>query len=123
MSDDIPIEDLIKKYVEIRTYVDGQEAELKRALEPYKTALGALNDALTQRFHTSGVSSVKVDNVTAYAVTVRQYRVMDPLAFTDWVMAGHIECVKISPIVSAMPDELPPGLALNRRTHINIRRA
>ena len=131
MINEIPVDAIISKYIELRDTKKAISERHKSELEPYDEALDALENELLRRMQEVGVDSFKSKEFgTAFKNSVISATCADREAFFRFVIGGE----KWSLLTSAVSKEAlkdfleendnvpPPGIDVRRVTKVQIRR-
>jgi hypothetical protein len=78
-------EDIIRKRIEIRDYIEKKQKDFEESLVPYNKAAQALEGEITRRMLEQGQESIKTDAGTAYRTTVLTTKIADRDLFLDFV--------------------------------------
>lgn len=123
--------DIIKKYIEIRDFLERDQATADARRKPYVDAMTALEGAMAQHMQDTGTDSVKADGIgTAFHKTNTHVRVADRAAFNEFVQKTG----DLSYFTNAVSKEMildyikaneapPPGVDFTRITEVQFRRA
>lgn len=125
------IDDLVKKYIEVRDFMKIKAEAFDAEMKPYSTALVAIEGALAMEMDRLGADSIKTEHGTPYRSTIMSPKVTDRDAFLDFVAAENafefftaaIAKEAVKTYMEEHGDALPPGVEVAYIKKINIRRA
>jgi len=93
---------LIKKYVELRSYIDGEKAALTKKMKPFAEAKDKLSAHLCATLLQNKLRNIGADAGTAFTSTKVDYKVADMAAYLQWLTENDAwESAKIEPIAAA----------------------
>lgn len=124
-------EQIISKHIEIREFIDHEEAALEARLRPYRDALVTLENGAALLAKKTGQTLLKSESGTAYPSTNSRVRVVDRSAFHRFVFATHADHFLTSHVVKEAVDtwqerhegRLPPGILKETYIKWHIRRS
>lgn len=129
-AQDLPVDELVDRYVRLRDKKTQLEAAHKKTLEPLNTAMDFLENMILQRLNEQGVESARTAAGTAYKHRVTSVTVADKQAFQNWLHeTGQWELADIRAAKTNVTeyrvthDDVPPGLNYKEVMTVGIRRA
>lgn len=123
--------DVVKKYLEIRDYLDRESKKEKERLAPYFEGLETLENLALQMLNESGDQNMKTEFGTAYKTTSMGARVIDREALFDYVLNTEgAEALLTAAVAKDAVKEFieknkspPPGVDITYVTKVNFRRS
>lgn len=123
--------DLIKYYVELRDYLEADEAANVQRRKPHQESMQLIENELQRRLIERGSDSTKTEFGTAFQKEVMSVRTADKGVFVDW--AVHHDLVRemdlrpaketVKTYMDEHNGEMPPGIDVTFIRKINIRRS
>jgi len=123
--------ELIKKYIELRDWLEADNKAVEERQKPYKDAMTAIEGAVQQHLIETGAESVKTEFGTAYKTTFTSVRMADRGAFIQFVSAQNdgwdyftnaVAKEKIREYVDTH-GAAPPGIDITSIAKTNFRRS
>jgi len=120
---------LIAKYIELRDKKKADETALKEQHQPLVEVMSAIENELHKRMMQDDTDTIRHKGVgTAYLAEEVSAKVEDREGFRNWIIEGQVwDAADLRPnktFVKQYLDshgESPPGIAVKRRNHVNIR--
>lgn len=146
------LEPIIKKFIQLRAYIDAEKEKLKSAMAEYEKSKTFLGNYLAATLTQSKLNGVSVQSGTAFTTRKVEYKVVDKVQFLKWLLSQNDpniwELVKLQPdaaeidawagqrfedycehvktggdqVVYKFEDFLPPGLNRNSTVFIKVRK-
>ncbi len=123
--------DLIGRYIQIRDHIDQMQKDFEVKLEPYKSAMQAIEGAVTEEINRLDGQAIRTDQGTAFRQEWTSIKVADREMWLDFVFDGRREGF----ITSAVPKDAvkehmdmnagsaPPGVDVTRGYKTVFRKA
>jgi hypothetical protein len=126
---DIPVDQLVDRYIKLRDKVERLKKQHKEELEPIQTAMVQVEKFLLGHLQTQGVDSMKTAFGTPYVQTFRSVSVGDKAEYLNWVReTGNWEALDVralkEPIIAYKEEhqDLPPGIKYSESKVLNVTR-
>lgn len=130
MDQPIDINKRIDQFVKLRDEIKRLEDEHKTKMSPYREALDGLNSTLLDHLNFVGGDSVKTASGTVYRTTKNTASIADKTAFWayvvacgDWDLIDYKANAKSAVEHADKNGSLPPGVNLNTRQEVGVRRS
>jgi hypothetical protein len=128
------IAELVKKRQMVRGWLDAQEKNFSDYCKPYREQIEGLDAQITAAMTEQGIRSLKTDTGTAILSTIVTPKVIDKIAFLDWVLAdwdnrGEMLQIgtplkeTITSYMDAHEGQLPPNIETTSMVRFSIRKA
>lgn len=124
----VKLDDVVRKYVELRRERDAMKKRHKEELEPLTEKMERIETAIMKFFQKTGQNSAKTDHGTPYIQKRVSATVADRDAFLAFVMENESlefleNRVNKTAVQQYMEDneEVPPGIKVSTQQVINIR--
>ena len=130
-SGGLTADQIVAKYLDIRQYVERQEAELKLRLQPYRDALVALEGAADKLLRATGQSALQCKGIgTAYYTSWVSITCGDREKFHDYVFAtqarhfltAHVSKEAVLQFMELHDGLLPPGISKDQGVKVVFRK-
>lgn len=122
--------DLIGQYIKLRSTVEAKTKEFEASLAPYKSAMVAIEGAVTNQINELDGQSIKTEQGTAYRSTTLAVKVADRELFMDFVFDGRLESFLTNHVGKEAVSEYiekhqcpPPGVDVTYVHKVNFRKA
>lgn len=122
--------DLIGQYIRLRAKVAQMTEEFDAKLAPYKNAMKILEATVGAQIEQLGGESIKTEQGTAYRSTVLAVKMVDRVAFLNFVFENRADSYLTSAVAKEPVKEYletnqtpPPGLEVTFVHNINFRKA
>jgi hypothetical protein len=129
-SQPVDINTRIEQYVLLRAVIKQKDDDHKKAMEPYRSALEALNSVLLNHLNTNGVDSAKGSAGTVYKTKKASATIADMDAFwTYCVGTGQFDLIDKKANVVAVADHIeqhkapPPGVNYSTVEVVGVRKS
>jgi hypothetical protein len=146
------LEPIIKKFIQLRAYIDAEREKLKIAMAEYEKGKTFLGNYLAATLTQSRLNGVAAPSGTAFTTSKVEYKVVDKSAFLRWLLSQNDpniwELVKLQPdakeidawagrrfddyceyvktagdqVIYRFEDFLPPGLNRTSTVFIKVRK-
>ena len=123
--------EMIKKYLEIKDYIEREQKAFDEKTEPYTKAMSTIANHLLEVLNTQGGQSIKTDFGTAYKATSMAAKVVDREEFYNFVfdhrahnyLTAAVSKDAVKEFMEINNGLLPPGIEISNFTKVNIRRS
>jgi hypothetical protein len=146
------LEPIIKKFIQLRAFIDAEKEKLKNAMVEYEKNKVFLGNYLAATLVQSKLSGVAAPSGTAFTSSKVEYKVVDTAAFLGWILSQNDpniwELVKLQPdakeidawaarrfedykeyvltggdkVIYKFEDFIPPGLNRSSTVFIKVRK-
>lgn len=123
--------DLVRKYLELRAYVEAATASFEESLKPYKAGLETIEGAIHKHLDDNGLDNIKTPDGTAFKKSGTRVRVKDRQVFFDFVktqpngldmLAGNLVKEEVLKYVKEH-ETPPPGIDYVTYIGVQVRKA
>jgi hypothetical protein len=129
----MPPDALIKRSLELKAYVEGENKRFTAHMKPANDERAAIANELLARMNQQGLTNVKTEYGTAYLSTLLNQKVFDRDAFLKECLENWTNFGGAMVLVSAQQDSVkeymeshegnpPPGITVSWFTRLNIRK-
>lgn len=122
--------ELIKRYIEMRDYIEKRTAAFDAELAPYKKGMQAIEGAVHQQILDLGGESIKTENGTAYLSETLSVKVASREEFMRFVFEDQREEFLTAAVSKEAVKEWidkyeapPPGINITKIIKTNFRRS
>lgn len=118
-------EDIVAAYVALRDKIAADKKAMEEALKPLQDGLESLEGLLLKELEKAGADSIKTKAGTAYKASWSSARVVDWSQTLDFIRESERFDLLERRVSKAVVEELGdvPGVAVERGTRVNVRRA
>lgn len=124
------LSDIIKRRIQLRDFVEREQAAFDARLKPYFDAATALENAALEKLNLEGEDSVKTEFGTVYKTRLLTTKVVDRDAFMGFVVENEAYNFLTSAVSKEAVKEYmeahqsaPPGVDTSTIVKVNFRRA
>lgn len=77
--------DLVRKYLELRSYVEAATTSFEESLKPYKAGMETIEGAIHKHLDDNGLDNIKTPDGTAFKKSGTRVRLADRATFLEFV--------------------------------------
>lgn len=134
MSDQIDIAALVTQRQQVRGWLDAQEKNFSDYCKPYREQIEGLDAQITAAMTQAGIKSLKTDTGTAILSTIVTPKIIDKMAFLNWVLEAWDDRGEMLQIGTPLKEtitnymdthegQLPPNIETSSMVRFSIRKA
>lgn len=80
---------IIKKYIELRDWLEADSKSVDERQKPYKDAMSLLENTMQEILNKDGADNIKTEFGTAYRTSLMSVRMADRAAFIDYIVKSQ----------------------------------
>ena len=131
MSNAITAEQIVKKYIELRNFVEAETKAFKTRMADYTSAMETLENLAGQMLDETGQRALSTESGTAFRVNKSRITCSDKDAFHAWVreinawhfLTAHVAKEAVETWMEQNEGQLPPGIKYEGFTEVQFRKA